>query len=463
MADKLTTLNVDLDKITSEIESINGKWEGKRMGDSEEGRKEAKRRDDLAKEGMGLQDEIESETKAQQMINRGRRMQELPDPTLPTSGTKASQASGREIAGYVSLGDMVLASDAFREFAKSGYPRGHVAVVQMTNAAILGKNIHTGPHGEPLVPLTREGRKTFESFLESKEAKAVPTIGAGVIDPDRVTRVAQATADHRIRIRDVIQTGTTTSNAIEYVREESVTGEAASQVAGQVKAELAVEYSLQSAPVRTIAGWMPIQNQQMDDWAQLRSLIDGRLRYKVQLQEERQIFYGSGAGVNLEGILNVNGIQDIAANGRYSSSTHTLIDVVRMGITDVFVAGYTANAVAMDPRDWETILLEKGSDDRYVWAVVTTDNGSRLWGVRVVEALGLTSTEAGEVGRREVLVGDFAMGAQLVDRMDLTVQVGLVDDQLIRNMRTILAEERIALPIYAPAAFAHFTTEAGTS
>lgn len=463
MADKLTTLNVDLDKITTEIESINSKWEGKRMGESDEGREAAKRRDGLAKEGMGLQDEIESEVKANQMINRGRRLQELPDPTLPPSGSKASQASGREIAGYASLGDMAIASDAFQEFAKSGYPRGHVAVVQLANAAILGKNIHFGVQGEPLVPLTRETRKTFESFLETKEAKAIPTIASGVIEPDRVGRIPQVGADSRVRVRDVIQTGTTTSNAVEYVREEAVTGEAANQVPGEVKAELAVEYSLQSAPVRTIAGWMPIQNQQMDDWAQLRSLIDGRLRYKVQLQEERQIFYGSGIGVNLEGILNVPGVQNIAANGRYNSGSHTLIDVVRMGITDVFVAGYNANAVVMDPRDWETILLEKGSDDRYVWAVVTTDNGSRLWGVRVVEALGLTSTVAGEVGRRELVVGDWAMGAQLVDRMELSVQIGLVDDQLIRNMRTILAEERIALPVYAPAAFAHFTTEAGGS
>lgn len=459
MADKLTTLNGDLDKITSEIESINSKWEGKRMGDSEEGRAEAKRRDKLAEEGMAIQNEIDSELKASRLIDRSRRRQELPEPTLPNTNGKG-QPGAHEVAGYVTLGDMVLASESFRQFAEKGYPRGGAAIISIPNAAILGKNMYTGPRGEALVPLTREGRKQFESFIESK---AVPTIGTGVIEPERLPRTPQVTADQRLRIRDVIQTGSTTSSSVEYIREESVTGEAANQVHGQTKAELAVEYSRQTAPVRTIAGWMPVQNQQLEDWAQLRSLMDGRLRYKVQLQEERQIFYGDGNGVNLEGILNVPGIQNIATNGRYSSSTHTLIDVIRMGITDIFVAGYNANGVALDPRDWETILLEKGSDDRYVWAVVTTENGSRLWGAPVVESVGLTSTEAGEVGRREVLIGDWTMGAQLVDRMDLTVQVGLVDDQLIRNMRTILAEERIALPIYAPAAFAHFATEPGTS
>lgn len=466
MSEKLSTLNRDLDKITGEIEKINQRWEGKRMGESEDGRADAKKRDELAREAMGLQEEIESEVKAHQVLARGRQLREVPDPTLPSAGNqqgKGAQPTDREVAGYVSLGDMVIASEAFQEFAKTGYARGHVAVIQLAHAAMMGKNVQQGYHGEPLVPLTRTQRKMFEDFMRSPQSKAVPTIGSGVIDPDRLARLPQVTADQRLNIRDVMSSGRTTSNAVEYVREEGVTGNAGVQTPGQPKAELAVEYSLQSAPVRTIAGWMPVQNQQLEDWAQLRGLLDGRLRYKVQLKEEQSIMYGTGIGLELEGILNVTGIQDIAANGRYNGSTHTLIDVVRMGITDIFVAGYQANVVFCDPRDWETILLEKGSDDRYVWAVVTTDNGSRLWGLRVVESVGMESKVAGEVGRREVLVADSNMGAQIIDRMDLTVQVGLVDDQLIRNMRTILAEERIALPIYAPKAFAHFTTETGGS
>ena len=357
----------------------------------------------------------------------------------------------------------MLASEAFQEFAKTNYARGHVAVVQIAHAAMHGKNIQMGPHGEPLVPLTRTGRKMFTDFLNSPESKAIPTIGSGIIEPDRLGRMPQVTADQRLNLRDVMSSGTTNSNAIEYVREEGTTGAAAIQTPGSPKAEVSVQYTNQSAPVRDVAAWMPVQNQQLQDWPQLRSLIDGRLRYMVKLKEEQSLMYGTGIGLEIEGILNVTGIQNIATNGRYSGGTHTLIDAVRMGITDVSVAGYNPNAVALHPYDWESIVLEKGSDDRYVWAVVTDANGSRIWGVRAVESTGMQSTVAGEVGRREVLVGDFLMGAQLIDRMDLTVQVGLVDDQLIRNMRTILAEERIALPIYAPKAFAHFTTEAGGS
>lgn len=453
--DALAARQADLDKILDEAGKLQAKYAGQKWDPKDREKFEA-----LCKEGEELQNDIAAEQDYMRLQEKGRQLREVPDPTLPSSRNQVKGNPQHEIAGYISIGDAVLASESFRKFAADGYPRGHVAVVQLA-AALTGRNISYGPRGEPLMPLTRESRKTFEDFLQSKEMKAVPSLGSGVLDPDRVARLPQVTADQRLRIRDIIATGQTTASAVEYVREDSVTGSAAPTAHGVEKPEVAVTYSLQSAPVRTIAGWMPVQNQQLDDWAQLRSLIDGRLRYSVSRSEEQQIFYGTGSPPDIEGILEVSGTQDIAADGRYDAVNDTLIDVVRRGITDVFVAGYEPNAVVLHPYDWETILLEKGTDQRYVWAVVTDNNGSRIWGVRVVESVGAQSRATGPtIPRRSLIVGDWSMGAQLLDRMDLTVQVGLVDRQFIENMRTILAEERIALPIYAPAAFAYFTTQA---
>ena len=459
----------ELDQIQEEVKRLQDKYD---VVDPDTGKKKRWQKEDrevfdrLCEEGFSLQNDLEAEAKARELESRGRQLREVVNPSIPnsrTNGSSAKQSGDREIAGYISIGDAVLASDAFQKFAQTDYARGNHAVIQL-EAAMNGKNVIHGPRGEPLVPLTRDGRKAFNQFLESKESKAVPVLGTGVLEPDRVARIPQVTADERLTIRDVISTGQTTSNAIEYVRDDTVAQLVDPTAHGLAKPEVAAEWSLQSAPVRTIAGWMPVQNQQLEDWAQLRSLIDGRLRYTVKRSEEHQILYGDGTPPNIEGILEVAGTQDIAANGRYdptgSPPTHTLIDAVRMGITDVMVAGYEANAVVLHPYDWETILLEKGTDQRYVWAVVTDNNGSRIWGVRVVESVGALDRDTGE---RNLIVGDWAMGAQLVDRMQMTIQVGLVDKQFIENMRTILAEERLALPIYAPAAFAYLQTDDGAS
>jgi HK97 family phage major capsid protein len=420
-----------------------------------------KKFDALCEEGFALQEEIESEQKMDQLETQGRRLREVPEPTLPNARSHAKtdvRSGSRDIAGYVSIGDMAIFAEEFQKFAQGQYARGQHAIIQIS-AALNGKNVVRGMHGEALVPLTRDMRKGYEQFLQSKSMKAVPTLGVGVLEPERLTRIPQVTGDERMTIRDVISTGQTSASSVEYVREESFSMLAAPTAHGVEKPEEDLEYSLQAAPVRTIAGWMPVQSQQLEDWAQLRSLIDGRLRYSVARNEEEQIMYGNGNPPNIEGILAVAGTQNIATNGRYIGGTHTLIDVVRMGITDVLVAGYQANAVVIHPFDWESIILEKGSDNRYVWVVVQDATGPRIWGVRVVESIGAQSRVT---GARNLVVGDWVMGAQLLDRMQTTIQIGLIDRQLIENMRTLLAEERIALPIYAPAGFAFFQSAAGS-
>lgn len=457
---KTSQLQKDLDKIMGEAADLQAKYNGKKWDPADR-----KKFDSLCAEGEELQNSLDAEKQWENLKARERQLREVPEPTLPNA-KRHVEGGEMAIAGYISLGDAVIASGQFHEWAQKGYARGNHAIINL-EAALLGKNTRRGPTGETLVPLTQKGRQMFEEFLQSKEAKAVPTIGAGVIDPTRIDRIPQVTADDRLRMRDILSSGTVSSSSVEYVREEAVTGSAAETAHGTEKPELSVEYSLQTAHVRTIAGWMPVQRQQIEDWAQLRSLIDGRLRYSVQRREEEQLIYGDGNAPNLQGLAVVPGTQDIASNGRFDptaspGAAHTLIDAVRMGITDVRVAGgaYEPNALIIHPYDWETILIEKGTDQRYVWAVVPDANGDRIWGVRAVEAVG---TQHRTTGRRVFIVGDFQVGAQLLDRMMLTVQVGLIDRQFVENMMTILAENRVAFPIYAPAAFALMETQEAAS
>jgi HK97 family phage major capsid protein len=52
------------------------------------------------------------------------------------------------------------------------------------------------------------------------------------------------------------------------------------------------------------------------------------------------------------------------------------------------------------------------------------------------------------------LVGSFAMGAQIFDRMDARVEISTEDgNNFIKNLVTILCEERLALAIYNTACF----------
>ena len=70
----------------------------------------------------------------------------------------------------------------------------------------------------------------------------------------------------------------------------------------------------------------------------------------------------------------------------------------------------------------------------------------RLWGLQVVESANIAAKTA--------LVGDGTMAA-VVDRNQARIYTtDSHSDYFIRNILVILAEERVALPVFRPAAFA---------
>lgn len=110
----------------------------------------------------------------------------------------------------------------------------------------------------------------------------------------------------------------------------------------------------------------------------------------------------------------------------------------------------------------EAVLLEKATvDGQYVGgAFPSNDAGSgfRIWGLRVIETVALENG-----GSRYLVVMDSQRAAYLWLREDITISLGLADDDFVRNKRRVLAEERAAFGVVAPEAIATLETEAGMS
>jgi HK97 family phage major capsid protein len=180
----------------------------------------------------------------------------------------------------------------------------------------------------------------------------------------------------------------------------------------------------------------------LDDAPQLQSYVNGRLMYGLKLVEEDQLLNGDGTSGNISGILKAG---NFTAYNR-AVVGDTPIDALRRAITQASLSEYTADAIVLNPEDWESIELTKASDGQYIWASPVTMAGPTLWGKRVVATNSIT--------QGTFLVANMTMGAQLWDRMDAAVQISYEDgDNFKKNMATLLCEERLALTIYRPAAF----------
>jgi len=264
--------------------------------------------------------------------------------------------------------------------------------------------------------------------------------GAGVV-PDRQPGVVMP-PERRLTIRDLITPGSTESNMIQYVRETGFTNAAATVSETVQKPESTITYALQTSPVVTIAHWIKAAKQILDDFKALRSSIDGRLRYGLRLVEEAQLLKGSGTGNNLNGIYT----QATPYSAPILIANATKIDALRLMLLQAELAEYPSTGIVLHPSDWTAIELTKDTTGGYIFANPQSLASPVLWGRPVVATQAMTVDTA--------LVGAFKMGAQLFDREEANVVISTENqDDFIKNMITIRAEERAAMAVYRPEAF----------
>lgn len=324
---------------------------------------------------------------------------------------KMTQPEGRDDERQKSAGQMVAESDELKSFiAGGGKGRISIAVKAIISSLTTDAN---GSAGDLIVPQRVDG----------------------IITP----------AQRRMTIRDLLTPGNTASNAIQYVKETGFTNSAAtvSETSGATKPQSEIKFDIVTTPVTTIAHWVLATKQILDDVPQLRSYIDGRLRYGLEYVEEGQMLNGGGTGTDLNGIY--------TQATPYSAPTTlpapvTSIDVLRLAMLQAFLAELPPTGHVLHPTNWAEIELVKDTTGRHIIGNPVNGGPSTLWRLPVVETPAMT------VGK--FLTGAFKLGAQIFDREEANVEISTEDsDNFRKNLVTIRAEERLALAVYRPEAF----------
>lgn len=252
-------------------------------------------------------------------------------------------------------------------------------------------------------------------------------------------------ATRPVQVTDLIPMTTTTQAAVVFMEETTFTNTAAERAEGIAYPEATLALTERSSTVRKIAVFIPVTDEQLEDEPQVRGYLDNRLPFMLRQRLDSQILNGDGIAPNLEGILNVTGIQTQA------KGTDPVPDAIYKAMTKVRVTGRAMpTAVVLHPNDWQDIRLLRTADGIYIWGNPSDAGPERIWGLQVAQSDAITENTG--------LVGDFATYVELATRRGVDVQVSNSHSTFFtEGKQAMRADTRVALVVYRPAAFCTVT------
>jgi HK97 family phage major capsid protein len=250
--------------------------------------------------------------------------------------------------------------------------------------------------------------------------------------------------ESRLRIRDLIATGTTNSSSVTYIYESAIGDSTDITAEGQEYMQSDVTLAVGTATVRKITSYIIASDELMEDVPGFSSYIMARLPEKLKTKENTQLLRGSGAGINISGIVT----NATAYSDNLADSTITRVDVLVDALRQVKDDEYMPTAILLHPADAVKLKLSKTSTGDYTMPWIYQNGQITLDGVPVYES---TAMVAGTF-----LVGDFRLGAQVFDRKQASIEISYENEaNFVTGMVTVRASERLALAVYRAKCFVY--------
>ena len=244
-----------------------------------------------------------------------------------------------------------------------------------------------------------------------------------------------------LQIRDLFDAQTISTAAYSYFTEGALgTGPSDEGIAeGAEKTPVTYNpFNGHVAVLTKIAGYIKESDEFIADYPFLVSAINGRLLYDLRAAIQSYL---------LTTLLGA-GIQTDTASWDTSTTVTGLADIILESIMDVqSSSGRAADAVVINPADWYALRIGKDGDDRYYGGGYFQDGLTpAIWGL---PAIVTASIPAGTI-----LVGAFKQGATVLSNGGVQVEAtNSNEDDFVKNLMTIRAEERLALAVRVPLAF----------
>lgn len=207
------------------------------------------------------------------------------------------------------------------------------------------------------------------------------------------------------------------------------------------KPESAITWQEYSANLQTIADTIPVTRQAYRNLSFVAGEIDRLLRRNHALRKDQQLYKGDGISPNIKGVYEYASAATLASLPGYQTTKepniYDLIASLKTYISNKSDATgaqskYMPNVVLMNPADVYKQKVIKATDGHYVLPPFVSADGMRVDGVQVVETPVVTAGT--------LLIGDFSYATTYIEE-GVVIEMGLVNDQFLKNQWTIRAEQ----------------------
>lgn len=246
-------------------------------------------------------------------------------------------------------------------------------------------------------------------------------------------------------IRDLFGAETISGSTLQYLVEGAIQGAPAVTAEGAEKPQIHfADPTPVTVALKKIACHIKESDEYIDDYPFLASAINGRLLYELGLVEQNTL---------VTDLLGTSGIQTGSiASG--ATATDIADAILQAGMDVQNGSGFAADAIVINPTNWYILRIGKDGEDRYYGGGYFGDQSiPNLWGIPVCVS---TAVAAGTI-----VIGAFKTCGSVVSKGGVSVEAtNSNEDDFVKNLMTIRAEERLALAVRRPAGFKKLTISA---
>jgi HK97 family phage major capsid protein len=262
--------------------------------------------------------------------------------------------------------------------------------------------------------------------------------GGDLVIPDLANR------PNRLMVQDLLPSGTTDQNAINYLQNDwGAPYTPLGTAEGAVKNDMGATIAAKTATVSKVAAFNRVTDEFFSDQAAFKSYIDAFAECSLAPTIEQKI------------------IVDINAQARtitgYPATATGIFDAIQSAIQ--FCAsssggGQNADAIVISSSDWGIIRNDKGTGGNFQSIGPFGSGEQSEFGKLYFDRLFNLPVVIGSIPAKTILVGNFRQGGQVFYRENFTVSTSNSDqDNFVKNYISVRSEARLATAVYQPWVF----------